>query len=207
MAKSKPKKKNVRTTKLGVRARDQKSLEPINNAAIADVRGRVDVAVILIGEAMAALGPLVEFDDEERRHSNGRLKNGEDVAVTSVLDAADAFPTLFVALASKDRGKDDTVFESEPTRDALARRIQIARLASALEPLAQGLSDTMLSLGEDVREVAVPVYAIARVAAAINPALRAKLKAATAFYTAISARGLKTKKNKKPAPPAGGAAS
>ncbi len=207
MAKSKASTTNTRAAKPRIRALVRKTLAPINDVSLADVGQRVDRAIALIDDATAALGPLASLGDDARRHSNGRLKNGEEAAVASVLDAGDAFPTLFAALADKDRGKDDTIFESAPTRDALSRRTQIARLVAALEPLSQAVSDTLLSLGEDVREVAVPAYAIARVAATVNPALRAKLKAATAFYGAISARGAKTKKNKKPTPTASAASS
>lgn len=95
----------------------------------------------------------------------GRFRDGESSAVTALLDTADAFPGFFVALADKDHGTDAAVFETKPTRDDLVRRDHLARLAGALDPMTQGVSDTVLALGGSVREVSTRAYAVARLAA------------------------------------------
>ncbi|MEO7331215.1 MAG: hypothetical protein ABI193_21750, partial [Minicystis sp.] len=154
---------------------------------------------LLIEQIEAELGPLHEVTDEERKHTTGRFRDGESSAITAVLDAADAFPSFFAALAARDHGKDDAIFESQPTRDDLARRDHLARLFGALDPVTQGVSDTVLGLGERVREVSAPTYAIARLAATMSPKLRAKLAPATKFYGAPAAKAQATRKSRKKA--------
>src|SRR5262245_58213431 len=94
----------------------------------AEVGKRVDAALALIAQAEEALGPLVELSEDARVHSNGRLRDGESAALLNLLDTADAFGSLFAAIADRDRGTDDGAFESGPTRDNLARRDHMARL-------------------------------------------------------------------------------
>ena len=172
-------------------------ISPLLTASPEEVGKRVDTILALVLQMEIALGSLVENSDDERKFSNGRFRDGESAAITGILDAADAFPSLFVALAEKDNGSDDTVFESQPTRDNLARRDHLARLAGALDPLTRGVSDTLLALGSSVREVATPAYAIARVAASVHPKLRAKLSKPTKYYGAAAEKAKQTKKTKK----------
>ena len=164
------------------------------------VGARVDEAIALIQQAEALLAGLIELSDDERRHTAGRLRDGESAAITAVLDAADANPGAFAALAEQDHGTDATRFETQPTRDDLARREHLARLVSALGPLTTRSSDTLLAVGTRIREVSTPAYAIARIAATVNPKLRSKLAPATSFYSAPARKAQKTKKGKQPQP-------
>jgi hypothetical protein len=65
--------------------------------------------------------------------------------------------------------------------------------------MTQGVSDMMLGLGERVREVSTPTYAIARIAATVNPKLRAKPAPATKFYGAPVEMAQATRKSEKKA--------
>lgn len=163
----------------------------------ADVGRRVDEAIALLSQVGEALGALEELREDARKFSNGRLRDTESKAISTVLNAADAYPHLFVALAAKDHGVNDEVFETQPTRDDLARRDHLARLAGALDPIADGVSDTLLALGSRVREVSTPMYAIARVAATVHPKLRAALAPATKVYGAAAAKAQQTRRAKK----------
>lgn len=171
--------------------------EPILSAPPDEVGKRVDAVLALIEQIEAELGPLREYSDGDRKHSGGRFRDGESSVISAVLDTADAFPSFFVALAARDHGKDDAIFESQPTRDDLARRDHLARLYGALDPVTQGVSDTVLALGDRVREVSTPTYAIARLAATMNPKLRAKVAPATKFYSALAAKAQATRKSNK----------
>jgi hypothetical protein len=172
---------------------------PLITADPAEVGKRVDAVLSLIAQIEEELGPVHEYTELERKHTTGRFRGGESIAITAVLDTAEAFPGSFAALAARDHGEDDAVFETQPTRDDLARRDHLARLFGALNPMTQGVSDTMLGLGERVREVSTPTYAIARIAATVNPKLRAKLLPATKFYGAPAAKAQATRKSKKKA--------
>ena len=185
------------TSKKASKKSADEKLSPLLTASPEEVGKRVDRMLALILQMESTLGSLVEYSDDERKFSNGRFRDGESVAITGILDAADAFPPLFVAIAAKDNGSDDAAFESQPTRDNLARRDHLARLAGALDPLTRGVSDTLLALGTSVREVATPAYAIARVAASVHPKLRAKLGKPTKYYGAAAEKAKQTKKSKK----------
>lgn len=192
---AKPKSKTLAAKTAAKEAPAKKA--PVLDADPADVAQRVEKVLGLIAAIEAELGGLEELTEDARKYSNGRFREEESPNITTVLDTADAFPNLFVALAARDRGEDDDVFETGPTRDDLARRDQMARVEAALEPLAQRVGDTVLVLGARVREVSTPAYAIARVAASLHPKLRVMLAPATKSYAASAAKGQPVKKAKR----------
>lgn len=173
------------------------------SAPPSEVEARVNGVMALLAQAEDMLGGLVELTLEERKFSSGRLRSGEPEAITSLLDAADQMPEHFIALAAKDYGSDDAVFESAPTRADLARRAHLSRLSGVLTRLSQGVSDTVLVLGEHVREVSVPAYAIARTAAPLDSRLRTSIAPAVKHFGAASAKARVARRNKKEQTPDG----
>lgn len=161
---------------------------------VAEVKAKVAKALTLLAEVDALLDGCVTLTPDERRHSTGRLRDGEDQAMRTVLDAADSRPEYFASLAADDGGSDDARFETGSARDHLDRRAALAPVGVALQPIAQKIDDTLLHLGAKAREVVLPAYAIARIAAVRDARLRSKLAPTIAFYGASS--------RKKPAKPA-----
>lgn len=166
-----------------------------------DVLGRlVDQVIAEVSASLARLPGLATLSNDERIHSNGRLRDGEPEAMTAILDTADSRPAYFLPLAARDRGADENRFETGPCRDDLARRAHVERLRAALEPNFNRVGDTVLALGSRIRDVTMPAYALARVASAHDGKLREKLNPATDFFSAPhrkrarAAQGTKGKK-------------
>ena len=146
------------------------------------LKARVDRAVELVHEMDELLSDLIELDVTTRKHSIGKLREGETDAMRAVLDAADAEPDYFRALAGKDHGGDERRFETAPSREALDKRDELCRLQGVLRPFALRLSDTILHLGAEAREVTNAAYHIARVNSDADPKLKTHLAPAFAFY-------------------------
>lgn len=140
---------------------------------------------------------LASLTVDERKHSNGRFRDGEEVAVTAIFDTVDAHPAHFQALAAHDHGVDDAVLETGPARDAVARRNVFAPLADELAALAARVSDDVLASGALAKDVSGPAYAIIRANAKLDKKLRASASKALDFYA-------KAAKRKAPAKPAVG---
>jgi hypothetical protein len=148
-----------------------------------------------VSSAMTALNGIVAsldaFDlasltSEERTHSNGKLRDGETVAMTSVLDAIDARSGIFANLATKDHGTDDAVVETAPARAALARRTTMKPLGDLLNTIAGRVSDDLLAEGSTAKDVTVPAYALIQANAPIDPTLRRVAAPALSFYKKLS---------------------
>lgn len=166
----------------------------VTEMSISELQKRIQKVASLLAQIEQALPNLIEFTDEERRVSNGRLRDQEHKALHAILDAADACPEAFVALAKRDRGKDDLVFETEPARDDLVRREALLPLLKQVEPLIQKINDTVLFLGGRAREITKPAYAIAVVAAEDNRVLKAKLQPAVKFFGGLTQRAVHSRK-------------
>lgn len=125
---------------------------------------------------------LAAYTSDERQHSAGKLRDGEDKALEGILDTVDAHPEHFASLAPHDHGTDDRKVETGPARAALARRTLLAPLASDLVTFAQRVSDDVMSSGALARDVTTPAYAIIKANAPINPALRKSAAFSLNFY-------------------------
>ncbi len=159
------------------------------------LKERVDRAIELVAELNELLPDLVQLDLIARKHSIGKLRDGETDAMRSVLDAADAEPEYFRALAGKDHGGDPKRFETGPSREALHQRDELARLHKVLRGFSLRLSDSILALGAEAREVTNAAYHIARVNSDADPKLKTLLAPAFAFYARGGRPKSKTKKN------------
>ncbi|HEX7667470.1 MAG TPA: hypothetical protein VF407_23220 [Polyangiaceae bacterium] len=146
------------------------------------LKERIDHALELVEELAELLPDLIELDILTRKHSIGKLRDGETDAMRAVLDAADAEPDYFRALAGKDRGDDAKRFETKPSREALDQRDELARLHKVLRLFSLRLSDTILHLGAEARAVTNAAYHIARVNSDADPKLKTLLEPAFKFY-------------------------
>ena len=140
---------------------------------------------------------LAALTGDERLHSNGRLRDGEDSAVVTILDTVDGHPAHFQALAGHDHGVDDAVVETAPARAALARRRLLAPIVAELVAIGARVSDDVLASGASAKDVSGPAYAIIRANAKLDKKLRASASPALDFYAQAA-------KRKAPAKPAGG---
>ncbi len=134
---------------------------------------------------------LARLTTDERINSAGKLREGEDDVLDELLAAIDASPQTFASIATLDHGTDDAVVETEPTRQALARRRILAPVSETLARLARRVDDDVLAQGALVREVTTPAYAILRANAAVDAKLRRRSAAVFDFY---ATRGRPAKK-------------
>ena len=125
---------------------------------------------------------LAKLTADERLHSGGRLRDGEDEALSTVLDTIDAHGPTFQSLADRDGGVDPSALETGPARAALARRALFAPLASELEALLTAVNDDVLASADLVKQLTVPAYAIAKANAPVNAKLRKSVSGALDFY-------------------------
>jgi hypothetical protein len=137
---------------------------------------------------------LESLTPDDRQHSTGKLRDGEDEAMVAVLDTVDKQPGLFAALAPHDHGKDDKKVETAPARAALARRALLAPLAKELDDLLTRVSDDMIASAETAKDVTVPAYAIIKANADISPELRKAAAPAIGFYTQAAKKKGRSKK-------------
>jgi hypothetical protein len=127
---------------------------------------------------------LASLTVEERAHSNGKLREGEADAVSTVFDAVDAVPGVFASLADKDGGSDPEVVETAPARAALARSQQLAPFVALIETIGQRASDDVLASASTAKALSIPAYAIGRTNASLNKPLRTAIAPAISFYGA-----------------------
>ncbi len=144
---------------------------------------------------------LQTLTDDERLHSNGKLRLKEPEAMVAVLDAIDVAPGVFGALAPHDHGVDPEAVETGPSRAAVARYQTLAPLVQALDQLVRDVGDDALVAASLAKDVTVPGYAILRANAPINARLKSAGKVALDFYGGFGLR--RTQKNKRAARLAG----
>jgi hypothetical protein len=174
--------------------------ETVFTMSVADLQKNVDKAKRLLDEIAALLPGMVTMTEDDRRHSDGKTRDGEPEALTAVADAADFRPQFFAPLADKDGGTDPKRFETDMLRDHIARRKVLSDFLTAGENLTTPISDTVLSLGEQVRPVLLAAYQIAKPIAAQDDALRTKRAPALDFYSRIGRRAATTRQSKSTTP-------
>ncbi len=129
---------------------------------------------------IAALG-LPGLTAEERLHSNGRLRENEPAAMTSVFDTVDAFPAIFQSLV----GDDGDVTDATTTaRASLATATALAPLGALLDAMQSQVSDGILANASQAKDVSLPAYTIGKANAESNAKVRKVLSAAIDFYGA-----------------------
>lgn len=160
---------------------------------LGQLQANVGEANRLIGQIGALLPGLFTLTVDDRKHSNGRFKDGESTGFYNVLDATEKFPQYFEELADKDEGYDPTRFEPERLRDRLQRRDELASVSTKLEGLAGPADDTVLHLGELTKPVLTEAYGIAKMHAKNNPAIRSLIAPLMDYYAAAARKAAETR--------------
>jgi hypothetical protein len=168
-------------------------------ASLADLKSRVSKALALADQIEALFPEAVSLSTDDRMHSQGKLRMGEDKALLAVLDGIDAEPAVFSSLADKDQGHDDKVVETDLLRERLARMTQYSKVSDALGSVAALLGDTALATGDQVKPIALAAYAIAKPVAENDKTMRTAIADALSFYGRIGKAGAKSKARKKAA--------
>ena len=175
---------------------------PANNSiftmSTAELRSRADKAKSLYAQIADLLPGLITLTEADRRHSEGKLRDGESDALDAVINVAEAHPAYFASLADKDGGVDPDSFETGFLRDHLERRRILAEIAAAGEHLSTPLGDTMLDLGQRVRPVLLAAYHLAKSIAVSDGNVRTRLAPALDFYGKIARRAAETRLSRKP---------
>jgi hypothetical protein len=170
----------------------------LDELSIAELKARKARALELIAELRALVPGTVTLTEDERRHSLGRLRDGEHDALRLVLDVVDSAPKYFESLADEDEGHEPGRFETNLLRDRLARREILAEIQQAIEPVATGLADTVLHLGGQVRPAVLAAYRIAKTVSRTDRKLRSALSGAIDFYSAPARAAAKTRARTQP---------
>ena len=151
--------------------------------AIEELRQRAARAQQLIIELKALFPDLRRYTEDERRVSQGRLRDGEAEMLGTVIDVVEYVPQYFASLADQDEGHDPTRLETPLLRDRLERRVLMGQLADALEPFARGVGDTALHYGDLVRPVLLSAYRIAKPISKSDLRVANRLAKVIDFYT------------------------
>ena len=83
---------------------------------LSELTRRIEKVEALLKEAQALLPGLRTLTEEDRRHSNGRLRGGEAEMLSRVLDAVRTQPGYFASLADEDDGRDPAKLEVDRSR-------------------------------------------------------------------------------------------
>ncbi len=128
------------------------------------------------------LPKVVTYAKDDRKNTSGRIAADELEQLVNILDVVDADPAVFSSLAAKDHGKDPNKVETEPARHAIEILEALVPLVGELEAASRQAGDLALRLGELVRSVTTPAYAIANANAPINEGLRAGIAPTNDYY-------------------------
>jgi hypothetical protein len=175
----------------------------LETLSLDELRQRVDRAKAMLTELDALFPGAVRLTAEDRRTSQGRLRNGESTVLQAVLGAVDSAPQYFVSLADMDQGRDPKRFETDVLRERLLRRDLIDEVSEQLDQLSTRLGDTVLHLGERAAPPVRAAYQIAKVLADSDDQMRTSVAPAIDFYSQISRRAAETRASKKPDPAQG----
>ena len=162
-----------------------------------ELEKRVQKALALAEEIRGLLPGMETMTQEERAHSQGRFRDKETAALTSVLDVVRHVPALFQSLADEDEGHDPGKFETDLIADRLHRRELFQKLADAVEPVSRAAGDVTLHMGALTKPVLLSAYRIAKALSVSDKAVRDKLSAALNFYGQIGKASAATRAAKK----------
>lgn len=140
----------------------------------------------------------------DRKHSAGRLRQGESEVLQVVSDicANPTYAPLVASLAERDFGDDPTTFEPALLKERLQKVDALTPLADAFASFTEDMSDTALDLQLLARQPLLDAYAIFKTVAKNDPTLKALLKDVIDYYAAAAQAGAKTRKAKAAAPAA-----
>jgi len=127
---------------------------------------------------------LTSLTSERRQHSGGKLKNGEETAIEAVLSTVQHHPAPFASLK----------VDPKAIRELLSRRVLLQPLAERAHRLAEDLADTVLRLGETVKEPSSAAYHVATALARHDPAIAHDIQPAQQFYQSVGRAAARTRK-------------
>lgn len=168
---------------------------------IAQLQAAVQQVTSHVAAIRAALPNPTRLTTEERKHTGGKLKNGEAAVLAIVCQVAQdpKYAPMVASLADRDYGTDPTTFEAALLEERLQRIAVLAPVAQLLLSLAEDISDTVLELGEISAQPARDAYAILKTVAKSDAALSARIKDVIDFYAAIAQAAARTRKARKQA--------
>lgn len=172
---------------------DLKAWSSVFDMPHAELETRVTQAAALIQQVLDLFPGLIVKTEDERKHSNGRLRTGEGEKFLVIVAIMEAFPSYFEGLADLDQGLDPSVVETSLMRDRIQRAEILARLG-AVAGKFDALSDTVLHLRELVRDPIKEAYGIAKAMAKANQKLKSMLAPVIDFYGAIAKAAAATRK-------------
>ena len=168
-------------------AHDASADDSILTMPLDALQSRVTQAMGLWKQILVLLPGGVVFTDNERLRTQGRLRDGEEAQLLTVLDVTEAFPALFEGLADLDEGADPTRFEPKLLRDRLQRAAILAPFVDSLAyPAEHSLGDTVLHLRALARGPLSEAYGIAKAMARSNLKLKTLLAPVMDFYRSLA---------------------
>jgi hypothetical protein len=157
--------------------------QKMDELPIDELRRRAARAQELIAEVYTLFPHLRRFTADERRYSQGRLREGEAEMLGTMVDIIDNAPQYFVSLADQDEGHDPERLETGLLRERLERRMLINGISKSLDPLTQGLADETLYLGGLTRPVLLAAYRIAKPISKSDVTVANRLAPVIDFYS------------------------
>jgi hypothetical protein len=164
---------------------------------IEELRLRAARAKELINELNTLFPDYRRYTEDERRHSQGRLRDGEAKMLGTVIDVVEYAPHYFASLADQDEGHDPNRLETPLLRDRLERRVIMGEINDALEPLTRTVSDTALHYGELVRPVLLSAYRIAKPLSKSDRGVANRLAPVIDFYAGPARAAAQTRASQK----------
>jgi len=176
-----------------------KHVDDIDQLTTAELEEREKKIAELVAEIRALLPGLVSLTTDDRIHSTGKLRTGEDVALTAIVETIAADESPYKALADKDAGHDPNVFETKLLGARLGHLKVMHSIATLVGKLSDDVSDTALHIGEQVRPPLLLAYSIARPLAQASDRIKTLLQPALDFYAAIARQSAETRRKSKEA--------
>src|SRR5262245_14504794 len=105
-----------------------------------ELQKRVAKAKELMEQAVDLFPGLAVLTEEQRLHTNGRIRKGEGAMFLRIIDVMEAYPHFFEGLADLDNGNDPTKVETALMRDRIRRAETLAPLLDLADRL-NGISD------------------------------------------------------------------
>jgi hypothetical protein len=166
--------------------------EGTGELTIEELRQRAARAKALIGELKGLFPDLRRYTEDQRRSSQGRLREGEAEMLGTVIDVVEYAPHYFASLADQDEGHDPIRLETSLLRDRLERRVVMGEIADTRD-----LGDTAFYYGDLVRPAILSAYRIAKPISKSDIGVANRLAKVIDFYTAPARAAALTRANDK----------
>jgi hypothetical protein len=166
----------------------QRTIETISEEKL---KKAIETALARLDESEAALPFRTSLTSVQRQHTSGKWKNGEDTAIDAVIATVQNHGAAFAGLG----------MDARHVRDLAARRALIQPIAARAQQLAESLNDTVLSLGEAIKDAISPAYHFGAALAQHDPAVANDLQPAQQFYQNIGRSAARARKAKHAQPP------